>query len=124
MPVHTTAMFAASDDVPSDVTARAALQAAGFAIGPADSRAPWGILLGTNSLPSWSAMTSAQRCALEGQMWKAKDGVTTIMLHADAPAAAVAAFEHVLAASQWHLSVNQAQAGDLHGQLLDIGGAQ
>ncbi|MBP8233127.1 MAG: hypothetical protein KAY22_12540 [Rhizorhabdus sp.] len=99
MPVHPTAVFADSGDGAGVRAAESALQAAGFSIGPMQARESRCLLLGDVKIAKWRNLTAAERIACHGQMWGGRGGSVTIMLHADAPSAAVAAFYKVLAAA-------------------------
>lgn len=88
------------DHVEREGAMRAALNAlelGGFVVGPEAVSAPRGIMFGGNAPRSWHALDRKQQLDLHGQLWGGK-GHATIMLHADAPAAATKAFYALLAA--------------------------
>lgn len=93
---HPLAKFDAAD---SDQAMRAALNAlelAGFVVGPVAVSAPRGVMFGGSAPRGWHQLTRSQQLDLHGQLWGGK-GQATIMLHADAPPAAVAAFHRLRA---------------------------
>lgn len=76
-----------------------ALELAGFVVGPEVPSAPRGVMFGGSAPRGWHALSPAQQRDLHGQVWGGR-GHATIMLHADAPAAATKAFFALLAAEK------------------------
>ena len=96
---HPTAVFRrhGAESFGSLDAATAALEGAGFTLGEMERGHPTGFALGSVRPCKWSQATGAERGRLHGQLWTARDGETTVMLHQDAPTFAVNAFRHVLA---------------------------
>jgi len=97
---HPTAKFDQPGDFEAVRAAEAACRAAGFSVGPMQAAASRGLMLGDVRIAKWRNLTPDERRALHGQMWGRRDGPVTVMLHADAPPEAVAAFYRLLARSE------------------------
>jgi hypothetical protein len=99
MPVQPTAIFRQPSTFAALNAAVAACQRAGFSVGAHQANSPCGLLLGDVTISKWRNMTAKEKGQLHGKIWGGRAAPITVMLNADASAAAVRAFAQVLAAA-------------------------